>query len=67
MVTIVITLGWAVALLVLLALRGRLPASEHWWIWTCVAGVGLGAFGLCYVPVLKRSRERAAKRRSDQP
>jgi drug/metabolite transporter (DMT)-like permease len=67
MVTVVITVGWAAALLILLALRGRLPASEHWWIWTCVAGVLLGVFGLCYVPVLKRSRERAARRRAGQP
>jgi drug/metabolite transporter (DMT)-like permease len=67
LVTALLTAGWAVALLILLAIRGRLPAAEHWWIWTCVAGVGLGLFGLCYVPMLKRSRERAAQRRAGQP
>jgi Protein of unknown function (DUF2530) len=66
LVTAVITAGWAVALVIMLALRARLPASEQWWIWTCVAGVGLGLFGLCYVPRLKRSRARAARRRAAQ-
>jgi H+/Cl- antiporter ClcA len=67
LVTGVITAGWAVALLVLLALRGQLPTAEHWWIWTCAAGVLLGLFGLCYVPVLKRSRDRASRRGAGQP
>jgi hypothetical protein len=63
LVTGVITAGWAVALIVLLAVRPDIPAADRWWIWTCVAGVGLGIFGLLYVPRLKRSRERAAQRR----
>jgi len=57
------TIAWGVALIVLLVLRDRLPASSHWWIWTCAAGLGLGLFGLAYVPRLKRSRARAAERR----
>jgi hypothetical protein len=56
----VITVAWAVALVVLICLRGTLPGDVHWWIWTCVAGVGLGGFGLCYVPFLKRKRARLA-------
>ena len=62
-VTAVITAGWAVALIVLLAVRTDIPGPDRWWIWTCVTGLGLGIFGLLYVPRLKRSRERAAGRR----
>ena len=60
------TAGWAIALVVLLIVRDRLPGDARWWIWTCVAGVALGAFALSYVPRLKRSRARAALRARDQ-
>ena len=63
-VAAVITGGWVIALIVLLAIRTDIPVSDRWWIWTCVTGVGLGLFGLLYVPVLKRSRARAAQRRA---
>lgn len=49
---------WAVALIVVLVLRNHLSPSDRWWIWTCVAGVGLGLFGVVYIPLLKRSRAR---------
>jgi len=65
LVTAVITAGWAVALIVLLLVRSDIPAHDRWWIWTCVTGLGLGVFGLLYVPRLKRSRERAARRRAE--
>ena len=71
LVTASITVGWAVALIVLVIVRGSLPADARWWIWTCVTGLVMGLFGLWYVPRLKRGRERAAARRaaaqSDQP
>ena len=56
----VITAGWAVALVVLIIVRGSLPPGQRWWIWTCVCGVAFGLFGLWYVPRLKRGRDRAA-------
>jgi Protein of unknown function (DUF2530) len=56
----VITAGWAIALVVLLIVRGSLPAGERWWVWTCVAGLAFGIFALWYVPRLKRGRTRAA-------
>jgi Protein of unknown function (DUF2530) len=56
--------GWTVALIVLLVVREHIPPSDRWWIWTCVTGIGLGAFALLYIPYLKRSRERAARRRA---
>ena len=63
-VTGVITAGWAIALVVLLIVRGSLPAGERWWIWTCVCGLAMGLFGWWYVPRLKRNRARAAARRA---
>jgi Protein of unknown function (DUF2530) len=67
LVTAVITGGWVIALIVLLAVRAQIPPGDRWWILTCVTGVGLGVFGLLYVPRLKRSRERAAGRRAQAP
>jgi uncharacterized protein DUF2530 len=65
LVTAIITAAWAVALVVLLVLRDQIPASERWWIWTCVAGVAMGLFALWYVPRMKRSRDRSAARRAE--
>jgi Protein of unknown function (DUF2530) len=66
LVTALITVGWAVALVVLLSVHGDLPARERWWIWTTVAGFGMGLFGLVYVPHLKRSRARTAQRQAQR-
>ena len=44
----------------LVSVRSALPPDARWWIWTCVVGVGLGFFGLLYVPFLKRRRARLA-------
>jgi ABC-type nickel/cobalt efflux system permease component RcnA len=59
-----VTVGWALALIVLLIVRGSLPADARWWIWTCATGLVMGLFGLWYVPRLKRARARAAERRA---
>jgi Protein of unknown function (DUF2530) len=64
LVAAVVTAGWAIALVILLALRTHIGAADRWWIWTCVTGIGLGLFGLAYVPYLKRSRARAAQPRA---
>ena len=64
MVTATITLGWALALVVLLSVRTSLPAGVRWWVWTCVVGLVMGLFGLWYVPFLKRRRERIAADRA---
>jgi len=63
-VTAVITLGWALALIVLLFVRSDLPGDVRWWVWTCVLGVLMGLFGLWYVPFLKHRRERLAAARA---
>jgi Protein of unknown function (DUF2530) len=62
-VTIIVTAGWAVALVVVLIVRDALPAGSRWWVWTCVTGLVMGLIGLWYVPVMKRGRSRAATRR----
>ncbi len=62
LITGVITAGWAIALIVLLILRSDLAASDRWWTWVCAAGLCIGLFALPYVPRLKRSRDRAARR-----
>jgi hypothetical protein len=67
LVTVVVTAGWAVALIVLLIVRSSLPAGARWWIWTCVAGLGMGLFALWYVPRLTRGRALAAARRAAAP
>jgi hypothetical protein len=64
-VTAVITIAWAVALVVLLIAGDSIPAGSRWWVWTCVAGLVMGLFGMWYVPVLKRGRARAAAARAD--
>ena len=62
--TIVGTVAWAVALVVLLALWDQIPAGQRWWIWTCVTGVAMGLFALWFVPRVKRARARSAARRA---
>jgi hypothetical protein len=64
LITTVITAGWAVALIVVLIVRGSIPPADRWWAWTCVTGAGLGLFGLWYVPRLQRGRARLAERRA---
>jgi hypothetical protein len=64
-VTGTITAGWALALIILAIVHGRLPADARWWLWTCAAGFAMGMFGLWYVPRLQRSRARSAARRAE--
>jgi Protein of unknown function (DUF2530) len=65
-VTAVITLGWVIALAVLLIVRSELPGDARWWIWTCVTGALMGLFGLWYVPFLKGRRARFAAEHAPQ-
>lgn len=40
---------WGVAFVALLPFYGRLAEDGRgWWLWTCLAGFGLGLFGLEY-------------------
>jgi hypothetical protein len=41
---------WAVLFLVGLLIRGNLVEAGHgWWIWTALAGIGLGGVGFLYL------------------
>ncbi|GII94804.1 DUF2530 domain-containing protein [Sinosporangium siamense] len=47
---------WAIALVVLLVFQPDL--EQDWWVWTCVAGIVGGLFGLWYIH--RRDRRRQA-------
>jgi hypothetical protein len=50
---------WALAGLAMLSCYGWL--AEHgrtWWLWTCVAGAGLGVIGVVYC---RRRRDRLGR------
>ncbi len=49
---------WVVAFLALLPFYGQLrDQGRAWWVWTCLAGVALGLFGLEYCRRSKRTRD----------
>ena len=51
---------WLIGFLALLPFYGRLTDDGHtWWLWTCLAGFGLGLFGLEYC---RRRRKARASR-----
>ncbi|MFT4083090.1 MAG: DUF2530 domain-containing protein [Nocardioides sp.] len=53
------TLLWLIAFVALLPFYGRLSdAGRGWWLWTCLAGFGIGAFG---VEWCRRRRDAAAR------
>jgi hypothetical protein len=58
------TVAWLVGFLALLPFYGRLEdAGRTWWLWTCLAGFGLGLFGLEYC---RRRRDARAERAADR-
>jgi hypothetical protein len=55
---------WLLGFLALLPFYGRLEDAGHvWWLWTCLAGFGLGLFGLEYCR--RRRKVRAELSRAD--
>ena len=53
------TVLWVVAFVVLLFLRDDLEESgRSWWLWTCLAGAGLGLIGFEYA---RRRRDAIAR------
>jgi Protein of unknown function (DUF2530) len=64
------TVLWAIAFVVLALLRDDLvERGVGWWLWTCLAGVGLGLLGLEYTrkrrDAIARARLREEADRSD--
>lgn len=51
------TIGWLVALGIILAVPSLHEGDRHWWPWTCVAAIALGLLGFSYV---RRGRGNAA-------
>ena len=59
------TVLWFVAFLVLLPFHRRLVDAGHeLWLWTCLAGVGLGLIGL---PMCLRQRNATRQSRAAAP
>ncbi|RAY15501.1 DUF2530 domain-containing protein [Actinomadura craniellae] len=54
------TAAWLVALVVLLIVG--MSEDRRWWLWVCVTGACIGAFGVLYIPRLQRSRAEATRR-----
>jgi hypothetical protein len=51
---------WLLGFVMLLPFSGRLVASDRgWWLWTCLAGFGLGVIGWDYC---RRRRNRRQER-----
>lgn len=60
---------WTVATIAVLPFVGRLAESgRDWWVWTCLAGLGLGLMGLEYCrrrrSALSAQRAGAGRRRA---
>lgn len=56
---------WGVAFLMLLPFYGRLQETDtEWWLFTCVAGFGLGLVGWDYCRRRRNARRAAAE---DEP
>jgi len=59
---------WLVAFLALLPFYGRLQDSGNlWWLWTCLAGFGLGLFGLEFCRRRRRNRVVRREPAGDRP
>jgi hypothetical protein len=62
------TIVWGVALVVLLPMRGRLDeAGNGWWLWTCLAGAGLGLLGIEYTRRRRDAIARVRRYRQGEP
>ena len=54
---------WLLGFVALLPFYGRLEESGRgWWLWTCLAGFGLGLFGWEYCRRRKRTRDERRER-----
>lgn len=55
------TLIWLVAFIGMLPFYGRLQDDGHgWWLWTCLAGFGMGALGVEHCRRRRARRQGAA-------
>lgn len=57
---------WLVVFVVMIPFHGQLRAGDHlWWLWTVLAGFGLGLFGWGYCR-LRKNRLAARSTGSDK-
>lgn len=62
------TVLWAVAFVVLLVLRDELvDQGREWWLWTALAGAGLGMLGFEYTRRRRDAIVRVRRYRSGHP
>ncbi|QVQ50663.1 DUF2530 domain-containing protein [Spiractinospora alimapuensis] len=60
------SLGWAVALVLLVVFRDSIAPEDRWWIWVCAVGLLLGLVAFLYIPHLHRRRAAAAERQAEE-
>jgi hypothetical protein len=59
---------WLLAFVLLLPFSGQLAESGRgWWLWTCLAGVGLGVIGWDHCRRRRNRREQRADGREPAP
>jgi hypothetical protein len=58
------TVLWSVALIVLLVTGTRFSSDNGWWLWVCLAGIGIGVVGVAYTR-RRRAVYRAAREEQD--
>lgn len=62
------TVLWTVAFVVMLVVRDDLVASgREWWLWTCLAGAGLGLLGYEYTRRRRDAIARVRRYQADHP
>ena len=61
LIAVVGTAAWATALVVLVLIG--LPEADRWWLWVCAVGIGIGLFGIWFIPRQRRSRAAYEARR----
>lgn len=62
------TVLWAVAFVILLFFRGELEEQGRaWWLWTALAGAGLGMLGFEYTRRRRDAIARVRRYRSEHP
>jgi Protein of unknown function (DUF2530) len=60
------TAMWLVAFVLLLPFYGRLQEDDKlWWLWTCLAGFGLGLVGWDYCRRRRNRRQARARTQED--
>ena len=61
------TITWLIGFVALLPFYSRLEDDGHtWWLWTCLAGFGLGLFGLEYCRRRRNVRAERAEQAEEQ-